>query len=169
MNYFFKIIKEERDIIPNYLFPFLLLILPRDKELRQKKDNLLINIGETFIVFTINENEEKNDIIILKIFTGNEKSEIFEFKPEKKVIIIGRDTSSDIYIEDKMLSRKHCYIYYENKGNNSEEKNNWFIKDGDINGKKSTNDTWLYILEDTLIYDQMIIKTNHNLLRCNCS
>jgi len=133
------------------------------------KNNLLINIGETFIVFTINENEEKNDIIILKIFTGNEKSEIFEFKPEKKVIIIGRDTSSDIYIEDKMLSRKHCYIYYENKGNNSEEKNNWFIKDGDINGKKSTNDTWLYILEDTLIYDQMIIKTNHNLLRCNCS
>ena len=41
-----------------------------------------------------------------------------------------------------MLSRKHCYIYYENKGNNSEEQNNWLIKDGDINGKKSTNDIW---------------------------
>ena len=51
------------------------------------KNNLLINIGETFIVFTINnENEEKNDIIILKIFTGNEKSEIYEFKPEKKLL-----------------------------------------------------------------------------------
>ena len=133
------------------------------------KNNLLINIGETFIVFTVNENEEKNDIIILKIFTGNGQSEIFEFRPEKKIIIIGRDISSDVYIEDKMLSRKHCYIYYENNGNNNEKKNNWFIKDGDINGKKSTNDTWLYILEDTLIYDQMIIKANHNLLRCNCS
>jgi len=133
------------------------------------KNNLLINIGETFIVFTINENEEKNDILILKIFTGNEQSEIFEFKPEKKIIRIGRDISSDVYIEDKMISRKHCHIYYENNGNNSEEKNNWFIKDGDLNGKKSANDTWLYILEDTLIYDQMIIKTNHNLLKCNCS
>jgi len=133
------------------------------------KNNLLINIGETFIVFSINENEEKNDILILKIFTGNEQSEIFEFKPEKKIIRIGRDISSDVYIEDKMISRKHCHIYYENNGNNSEEKNNWFIKDGDLNGKKSANDTWLYILEDTLIYDQMIIKTNHNLLKCNCS
>ena len=133
------------------------------------KNNLLINIGETFIVFTINENEEKNDILILKIFTGNEHSEIFEFKPEKKIIRIGRDISSDVYIEDKMISRKHCHIYYENNGNNSEEKNNWFIKDGDLNGKKSANETWLYILEDTLIYDQMIIKTNHNLLKCNCS
>ena len=132
------------------------------------KNNLLINIGDTFIVFTINENEEKNDILILKIFTGNEQSEIFEFKPEKKIILIGRDISSDVYIEDKMLSRKHCYIYYEKNGNNNEEKNNWFIKDGDVNGKKSTNDTWLYLLEDTLIFDQMIIKTNHNLLRCNC-
>ena len=133
------------------------------------KNNLLINIGETFIVFTINEDKEKRDDIILKIFTGNEQSEIFEFNPKKKNIIIGRDITSDVYIEDKMLSRKHCYIYYEKNENNNEGGSYWSIKDGDLSGKKSTNDTWIYALEDTLIYDQMIFKTNHSLFKCNCS
>ena len=130
------------------------------------KNNLLVNIGESFIVFTCNENNEKNFNLILKIFTGDGKSEVFEFNPGKKTIIIGRDISSDVYIEDKMLSRKHCYIYYEM---NEEEKGNWFIKDGDLDGKKSTNETWIYSSEDTLIYDQMIFKTNHNLFKCNFS
>ena len=130
------------------------------------KNNLLINIGDTFIVFSFKENGDNNNFLILKIFTGNEQSETYEFTSDKKNIIIGRDISSDVYIEDKLLSRKHCYIYYEN---NNENKDCWFIKDGDLNGKKSTNDTWLYSLEDTLIYDQMIFKTNHNLFKCNCS
>ena len=130
------------------------------------KNNLLINIGDTFIVFSFKENNENNNILILKIFTGNEQSETYEFTSEKKYIIVGRDISSDVYIEDKLLSRKHCYIYYEN---NNKNKDCWFIKDGDLNGKKSTNDTWLYSLEETVIYDQMIFKTNHNLFKCNCS
>ena len=133
------------------------------------KNNLLINIGETFIVFTINEDKEKSDDIILKIFTGNGQSEIFEFNPKKKNIIIGRDINCDVYMEDKMLSRKHCYIYYEKSDNNNEGRSNWFIKDGDLDGKKSTNDTWIYALEDILIYDQMIFKANHSLFKCNCS
>ena len=133
------------------------------------KNNLLINIGDTFIVFSFKKNGEKDDILVLKIFTGNEQSETYEFNSDKKYIIIGRDTSSDVYIEDKLLSRKHCYIYYEKDENNNEEKDCWFIKDGDLNGKKSTNDTWLYSLEESLIYDQMIFKTNHNLFKCNCS
>ena len=131
------------------------------------KNNLLINIGDTFIVFSFKEGEDQNNILVLKIFTGNEQSEIYEFNSEKKNIIIGRDISSDVYIEDKLLSRKHCYIYYEKNENKSDDC--WFIKDGDLNGKKSTNDTWLYSLEDTLIYDQMIFKTNHNLFKCICS
>ena len=131
------------------------------------KNNLLINIGDTFIVFSFKENGEKSEILVLKIFTGNEHSEIYEFNSKKKNIIIGRDISSDVYIEDKLLSRKHCYIYYEK--NENQGKDCWFIKDGDLNGKKSTNDTWIYSLENTLIYDQMIFKTNHNLFKCNCN
>ncbi len=133
------------------------------------KNNLLINIGDTFIVFSFKENDEKNENITLKIFTGNEQSEIYEFNSKKKIIIIGRETSCDVHIEDKLLSRKHCYIYYNNNENKNEDYYCWYIKDGDLNGKKSTNDTWLYSLEDTLIYDKMIFKTNHNLFKCNCN
>ena len=127
-------------------------------------NNLLINIGDTFIVFSLNE---ENENISLKLFTGDEQTETYEFTPDKKIIIIGRDKMSDIYIEDKLLSRKQCYIYYKND-ENDKQKNKWFIKDGDIKGKKSTNDTWMYSFKDTLIYDQMIFKTNHNLFKCNC-
>ena len=126
-------------------------------------NNLLINVGDTFIVFALNK---ENDQLILKLFTGDEQSETYEYSPDKKIITIGRDKSSDIYIEDKLLSRKQCYIYY-NEDENEEEKSNWFIKDGDINGKSSTNDTWMYTFKETLIYDQMVFKTNHNLFKCN--
>ena len=127
-------------------------------------NNLLINIGDTFIVFSLNE---ENENISLKLFTGDEQTETYEFTPDKKIITIGRDKMSDIYIEDKLLSRKQCYIYYKND-ENDKQRNKWFIKDGDIKGKKSTNDTWMYSFKDTLIYDQMIFKTNHNLFKCNC-
>ena len=72
-------------------------------------NNLLINVGDTFIVFTLNK---ENENLILKLFTGDEQSETYEYSPDKKIITIGRDKSSDIYIEDKLLSRKQCYILY---------------------------------------------------------
>jgi len=127
-------------------------------------NNLLINVGDTFIVFSL---DEENENITLKLFTGDEQTETYEYTPEKKIITVGRDKSSDIFIEDKLLSRKQCYIFYE-ENENDEGKKNWFIQDGDIKGKKSTNDTWIYSFKDTLIYDQMIIKANHNLFKCNC-
>ena len=127
-------------------------------------NNLLINIGDTFIVFSL---DEEGEFLTLKLFTGDEQNETYEYSSDKKMITIGRDRDSDIFIEDKLLSRKQCYIYYK-KDENNNEKNKWFIKDGDINGKKSTNDTWMYSFKDTLIYDQMIFKTNHNLFKCNC-
>ena len=127
-------------------------------------NNLLINVGDTFIVFTLNK---KNANLILKLFTGDEQSETYEYTKDKKLITIGRDKDSDIYIDDRLLSRKQCYIYHK-EDENDKNKFNWFIKDGDINGKKSTNDTWMYSIKETIIYDQMIFKSNHNLFRCNC-
>ena len=123
------------------------------------KDNLLINIGETYIVFSFNDKNE-NDLMI-KLFTGDEQCNTYIFNCDNQpCIIIGRNSSlCDIIIEDKMLSRVHCCINYkENKG--------WYIKDGNIKGKKSTNDTWFYSAEETLIYDKMIFKTNHILFKC---
>ena len=125
-------------------------------------NNLLINIGDTFIVFFLSQ---ENENLSLKLITGDEQTEVFEYPPDQKIITVGRDKSSDIFIEDKLLSRKQCYIYCQK---DEKDKNIWYINDGDINGKKSANDTWMYCFKDTLIYDKMIFKTNHNLFRCNC-
>ena len=117
------------------------------------KDNLLINIGETYIVFSFN-NDNENEIII-KLFSGEEQQNTYTFNSDNQKCII---------IDDKMLSRVHCCINYKEKG----EEKGWYIKDGNLQGKKSTNDTWFYSAEETLIYNQMIFKTNHNLFKCLC-
>ena len=126
------------------------------------KDNLLINIGETYIVFSFNDINENE--ITIKLFTGEEQRNSYSFNCDnQKCIIIGRDSSiCDVIIDDKMLSRVHCCINFKEKDNIK----GWYIKDGNLQGKKSTNDTWFYSAEETLIYDQMIFKTNHNLFKC---
>ena len=131
------------------------------------KDNLLINIGETYIVFSFN-NEIENELII-KIFTGYEQciTNIYNSLNEK-CIIIGRDPKlCNIIIKDKMLSRIHCCINYKEKKTENGMYKGWYLKDGNLEGKKSTNDTWFYSAEETLIYDKMIFKANHNLFKCN--
>ena len=131
------------------------------------KDNLLINIGETYIVFSFkNENEKE---IIIKIFTGDEQCNTYFFNSEnEKNIIIGRAPKlCNVIVEDKMLSRIHCCVNYKEEQNNDGiNKKGWYIRDGNMEGKKSTNDTWFYSAEETLIYDGMIFKTNHNLFKC---
>ena len=136
------------------------------KLINEKKinNNLLINIGDSFIVFSFKKTNK--EIITLQIFTGEQKCEITEFNSKNSnFIVIGRDISNDVYIEDKMISRKHCFIYNKLKEDNNCE---WFIKDGNIEGKRSTNETWFYIYEETEIFDQMMFKTNHYLFKCIC-
>ena len=120
------------------------------------KDNYLVNIGETYLVFTIDENIKIN----VKIFSENEKYEPYSFNYDiLEPIYIGRDCDCIISIEDKRLSRIHCTLNYNN------EYKYWFLKDGGKNGF-STNGTWLYAAEEYEIYDGMIFKTNHNLFKC---
>ena len=119
------------------------------------KDNYLVNIGETYLVFTIDENK-----INIKIFSGNEKYEPFIFNNDIiEPIFIGRDCDCLISIEDKRLSRIHCTLNY------NKENKFWFLKDGG-NNNFSTNGTWLYAAEEYEIFDGMIFKTNHNLFKC---
>ena len=131
------------------------------------KDNLLINIGETYIVFSFKNETEKE--IIIKIFTGDEQCNTYFFNREnEKNIVIGRAPKlCNVIVEDKMLSRIHCCVNYkEEKSNDGINRKGWYIRDGNMEGKKSTNDTWFYSAEETLIYDGMIFKTNHNLFKC---
>lgn len=144
------------------------------KEKIKIKNNLLINIGETYIVFSLskkennNENDEiKNDknTINLKVFSCDEKCESYSFDYfSNPTILIGRNSLCDVIIEDKMLSRIHCSVYYVDS--EKEDEKGWYLKDGNLNGKKSTNDTWFYCAEETLVENNMIFKTNHNLFKC---
>ena len=149
------------------------------------KDNFLINIGETYIVFSLNQNENENETennnsikdndnnesenennsINIKVFSGDEKCDNYNFDYfSNQTILIGRNASCDIIIEDKMLSRVHCSVFFVFC--EKEEERGWYLKDGNLNGKKSTNDTWFYSAEESLIENNMVFKTNHNLFKC---
>ena len=126
------------------------------------KDNSLINIGDSFLIFTFNENNEnnQNENLCLKAYSGNITYEpkIFEYTLNKEYTI-GRNEKDDFVLQDKMLSRIHCIIFYDEKG--------WFIKDGNQIGEPSTNGTWVFAYDEFEIYDEMIFKSNSNLFSCH--
>ena len=133
----------------------------------------MLSIGENFLVITLgidddilldekNNNEKSENSLNLKIFSGNIKHGILTFSPKQSPFIIGRSQDCDVIIDDNMLSRFHCSIEYRD--------DKWYITDGYIdnnNIKKSTNGTWIYAFEDTLIKDKMIFKANNNLFICS--
>ena len=143
------------------------------------KDNFLIGIGDNYIIITLgqdpdnllkenqikekpkgNNNDDKT--INLKIYSGNIKQRNVSFDKNKSKILIGRCSECDIIIEDYMLSRFHCTFFFQN--------GKWFICDGLMENenhiKNSTNGTWIYAFEDTIIYDNMKFKSNNNLFVC---
>lgn len=135
-------------------------------------DNFLINIGNSYIVFTYddrnnNKNEEDKDILKtlrLKIFSGTLRSEQVLINPlVQNKFYIGRDSNNYIIIQDNLLSKVHCTVYFKD---NLE----WVIQDGYLNElniiKPSTNGTWLMLNVETEITSEMIIKSNQNLFKC---
>ena len=143
-------------------------------------NNFLLTIGDNYIVFTLGleeemitnehtsnkEDEQYNNLINLKIFSGNIRNGELSFNPSQSPFIIGRSPDCEVIIDDSMLSRFHCTIkFIENK---------WCIIDGTIDTKKnevksSTNGSWKYAFEDTIITDGMTFKANHNLFICSFS
>ena len=138
------------------------------------KNNSLLNISENYLIFSLgkennsetdNNNINNTDLLNIKLFSVSSGQNTFNFQKENSPIKIGRKAENDIYIEDNMLSRVHCTIYYK------EDK--WYLIDGAINNedendiKKSTNGCWIYAFEDNLIYDKMCFKVSHYLFECN--
>lgn len=124
------------------------------------KDNTIFNIGDSFLAFSYHiylnyENEKKTNehkILFLKIYNGNRELQPIILGRDKQLYTIGRGKSADITINDIMLSRINCFIYYD--------KGIWNIQDGNQNGEYSTNGTWLYAFEDIEIIDNMTFKSN---------
>ena len=124
------------------------------------KENSIINIGDSYIIFsfkiqndTSSENENNDEYLYLKIYNGKKEYEPIVISKFNKILYtIGRAENNDIIIEDNMLSRQHCYIYYDN--------NNWYFKDGKLNGGTSTNGTWLFAYEPIEIINGTVFKSN---------
>ena len=135
-------------------------------------DNFLINIGNSYIVcaFEYDDNvlnsQPNEKLLNLKVFTGDTKSSNAIFNSdEQKLILIGRDSYCDVIIEDSLLSRIHCSIIYKDDVG-------WVIKDGRVSEdnkseRPSTNGTWLFLINETLIFNGMIFKANQSLFRCH--
>ena len=125
------------------------------------KENTIINIGDTYLVFTFNipveiSNEvsfNHDNALYLQVYSGKKKYEpVIISKGNKKIYTIGRSEINDVMIEDKMLSRVHCFVYFDNK--------NWVIKDGNQSGIQSTNGTWFFAYDDVEITNGMMFKSN---------
>ena len=151
------------------------------QEWTEIKNNLLLNIGENFIVLSFDDDEEeeienKNNNIFndnnlesflnIKIFSLTTQIKNYKFYASDCPITIGRSIENNINIDDDMLSRIHCTIDFGNE--------KWYIQDGFAkNGlreeeiKKSTNGCWIYAYEEIQIVNKMIFKANHNLFICN--
>ena len=125
------------------------------------KDNCIINIGESYLIFSfkkkkkieeIEEEINENDLF-LKIYSNEGEYEPMIIQANyEKVYQVGRSDCCDVYIKDRMLSRIHCILFFSD--------NNWYIKDGNKNGNESTNGTWMYANEETEIKEGMKFKSN---------
>ena len=150
-----------------------------------------MNIGDSYIVFAFgieedaamsemntnctknpkipsNSDKDFSDLLSIKIFSGNNKYDPINFLPSKSTIKIGRSANCDITINDNLLSRIHCTIEHRNNfgwviKDGNEVKN----KDGTLDIKRSTNGTWMYAMEECVIFEGMVFKTNHNLFECH--
>ena len=129
--------------------------------------NTLINIGGNYLVVYI---EKKR--ILIKIFNNSilENTQPKDSNCDIKQInleensnsytSIGRSQHCDIIIEDMLLSKVQCCIEYNSKTKKI------YLCDGD--GKKeSTNGTWVYIMENQVIYNNFEFKINHTLFVAN--
>ena len=131
------------------------------------KEKSIINIGNSYLVFSydIYLNEENKNVrkklLFLKIYNENNIYDPMILGKDKDYYTIGRSRNNDIIINDMLLSNINCFIYF-NSGH-------WMIQDGNENGKKSTNGTWLYAYENNEIYDKMIFKSNKYNFICKFS
>lgn len=127
------------------------------------QNNYILNIGNNYLTFALNENKENDNKLSIRIFSNLTTQKDISILPKDSPFTIGRRPENKIYIEDYLLSRVHCTIEYIN--------NKWYIKDGGAFQKnelnKSTNGCWILAYKDTLITDKMIFKDSYHLYECN--
>jgi len=143
------------------------------------KDNHLLNVGESFLVINLLEDDEdsttvsplnsRRDKVVespqraprlrVKIFGGPNTGDCFYFTAplENGCIKIGRRNNCEIQVEDNLLSKYQCTIKFL-------PEEGWILIDG-TEKRPSTNGTWLYMNDDFEIYNGIIFKANQTLFQ----
>lgn len=132
------------------------------------KENTIINIGDSYLIFSfcvpveLSMNNNSNNIgdeLYLKIYNLEKQYQPIIFRnTNNDYFTLGRSDKCFTSIHDKMLSRIHCIIIW-NDGN-------WFIKDGNEKGEPSTNGTWVFACDEVEIKNDMIFKSNSCNFHC---
>jgi len=113
----------------------------------------VISIGQMqMIIFFAYDSDNS---ITIKIVDDTDNDKTYKFKPNNAPITIGRGDKNSIPLQISGVSREHSLINYENK--------HWYIKDGSIDNKPSTNGTWLYLTEENEITNNSKIKAAETL------
>ena len=135
------------------------------------KDNMLVNVGEAYIVINLSPDAPGvvQENLNLKIFGGTNNGQEYKFNMNQyagqgQAIVIGRTPDCDIKITDKLLSKIQSHIRVEQDYNGYYR---WILFDGSVEGKPSTNGTWIYINEDVPIYEGLIFKANQTIFQAH--
>lgn len=151
-----------RDLAQGNAF-FVKLEFPLVKPSQLLKDNHILGIGEGFVVVNIfPESEQHGSRLRLKVFGGKSTGEIFYFEAKDHVdhcIQIGRHKSCVIKLDDNLLSKVQCSVFYNPTAG-------WTLIDGDITKHRaSTNGSWLTLNEDFEVYNGLVFKTYQTLFQ----
>jgi hypothetical protein len=152
------------------------------------RNNSMINIGDTYLIFnffepndnmkTIEKKEKEKNIngvgqkLKVKLFESKNNNDMKEFvfdNNAESVIHIGRKNhGNNIELNDHLSSKVNCMVQYNSeKGWIIKDGNETISKDGDIKRNYSTNGTWFLAVENIKIVDKMIFKSNFNIFRCS--
>lgn len=156
---FFDIVKKKyfiRDLMVG-LGTFI-----RIKESLVLENDYLLCFGETYmLVNIINKGcEDSYSKLRLKIIGGNNFSEVLYFKAQEfymSNIVIGRNRTCQIYIEDSTVSKQHASIFFSIY-------KQWVIIDGTAT-RNSLNGTWVFASKDIELAPNMEIKACESVLR----
>ena len=123
------------------------------------KDNLLINMGESYIVTNLSQPDpemvqeyacsdsqqgaQPPPKLKLRVFSvsKSDQPDLHCCQFEEQEVVIGRSPNCDIRVDDELLSKMQASINFDL---NTRE---WVLQDG-YQAKKSTNGTWLYLNEE---------------------
>ena len=116
------------------------------------KENYMLNVGDSFLLVTISEEQ----VLKLTMYGSHTTGDAQSFAPTGECLTVGRDQACDVLINDPLISKVQASLYKTDFG--------WFVDDGDKrSGRSSTNGTWLYANESTELYTGMIFKANNTL------